>query len=358
MAEAPCSLELLLQCQVCFEEFEEDGSHVPRLLPCTHTLCHTCIGKLIQGNKLECPECREKHEAKNEEKSFPQNKYILTQIKRKSTQEQPNAYEFQKCDDHGKELNLFCLDPECNKPICRTCLKKEHKKHEMTEIEDQEKEVLIKEVIKIKMNLEAKMNIISTAKMDITKRTNAVVADLKKTKGEIVSRIDKMINEAECQNRLENIHIDDELSAMNSNIELLSSIQQSIEDDEHMTYEGIMSHRDTVVGISEHNTENLSGVRSFGYPVLTKSPTEGTSGKIKTEEISIILPEPERISHENIHKIPTIANASGILISLFEEIPNKQYIIQAVFRQSEANAKTKIFEVYLLFFNIFHFRLV
>ena len=74
MAEAPRSLEFLLQCQVCLEDFEEDGAHVPRLLPCTHTLCHTCIGQLIRGDWIECPECREKHEAKKEEKSFPQIK--------------------------------------------------------------------------------------------------------------------------------------------------------------------------------------------------------------------------------------------------------------------------------------------
>ena len=88
MAEAPRSLELLLQCQVCFEDFEDDGAHVPRMLPCTHTLCHTYIGRLIQEGMTECPECRQKHEAKKEEKSFPQNKYILTQIKMKSAQEQ------------------------------------------------------------------------------------------------------------------------------------------------------------------------------------------------------------------------------------------------------------------------------
>ena len=317
MAEAPHSLELLLQCQVCFEDFEGDGAHVPRLLPCTHTLCHTCSGQLIQGNQIECPECRQKHEAKNEEKSFPQNKYILTLIKRKSTQEQPKAHEFQKCEEHGKELNLFCLDPECKKPICRNCLRKEHKKHEITDIEDQEKDALMNEVMKIKMNLEAKVNIISTAKKDITERTNAVIADLKKKKEAIVSRIDKIISEAEGQNRLENIHIDDELSAMNSNIELLSSIQQNIEDEEDMSYEGIMSHRDTVTGVSEHNTKNLSGARSFRYPVLfvDKSSADVTLGTVKTEEISITLPEPERLSLEDIHKISAIPNASQLKCS-------------------------------------------
>ena len=108
MAGAPRSLELLLSCQVCFEDFEEDGDHIPRLLPCTHTLCHTCVGQLIQENKIECPECRQKHEAKKEEKSFPQNKYIVTQIKRKSSQEQQTAHEFPQCEEHGKELAVEC----------------------------------------------------------------------------------------------------------------------------------------------------------------------------------------------------------------------------------------------------------
>ena len=49
---------------------------------------------------------------------------------------------------------MFCL--ECNKHICRTCLRTEHKKHEITEIEYQEKEALKKEVTEIKMNFEGK----------------------------------------------------------------------------------------------------------------------------------------------------------------------------------------------------------
>ena len=58
------------------------------------------------------------------------------------------------------------------------------------------------------------MEIISAAKKDITERTNVVVSELKKTKEEIVSWIDRMIKEAEGENRLEITHIDDETSAI------------------------------------------------------------------------------------------------------------------------------------------------
>ena len=39
---------------VCFESYEETGDHLPRLLPCTHTLCHTCVSAMIHCNTLVC----------------------------------------------------------------------------------------------------------------------------------------------------------------------------------------------------------------------------------------------------------------------------------------------------------------
>ena len=259
-------LDLRLSCQICHEKFKEDGDHIPRLLPCTHTLCHTCIGQLIQGNKIECPECREKHEAKKEEKSFPQNKYILTQIKRKSWKEQPTTYEFQKCEEHKKTQNIFCKEPGCNKPICRTCLRIKHKEHDFTDMEELEEETLIIEVVKMKANLETKVKIICDAKNNIEEKNREVVEQIKK-KREIINRyFDKMIKESEGQNKMADVYIDDEVSAMKSNIELLSTIQHDIEDGKNMNYEEIMRNRDTVIGITEYNARDLSGKRSFDYP--------------------------------------------------------------------------------------------
>ena len=134
MASREDSLQHLLSCVVCLEEFEENGDHIPKLLPRTHTLCESCVKQLICYQKLECPECRAKHDAKNEEKSFPQNKYLLTQIKRKPTeasQLKSEQNENELCEKHGKELVLFCKEPGCQKPICLSCLIKYHQRHEV-----------------------------------------------------------------------------------------------------------------------------------------------------------------------------------------------------------------------------------
>ena len=79
------SLEYILACQICLEDFEETGDHVPRILPCFHSLCEKCLKQLIEGNSMECPECREKHRVVNGIKIFPQNKYILANIRKKET---------------------------------------------------------------------------------------------------------------------------------------------------------------------------------------------------------------------------------------------------------------------------------
>ena len=76
--------EDLLSCGICLEEYQNSGCHVPRLLPCTHTLCEKCLIELLGqqgGAKLTCPECRTHHVAPPKQRSFPQNKYLLTFIK-------------------------------------------------------------------------------------------------------------------------------------------------------------------------------------------------------------------------------------------------------------------------------------
>ena len=164
MATNQDSLENMLSCQVCFEDFEVDGDRVPRILPCSHTLCESCINQLIQNKKLECPECRTTHKAGNQQnhKRFPQNKYLLVHIRRKKESDGN-----EKCKEHGKELTVYCLKQSCRKPICISCLKTNHKGHDWTEIEEHQKEALKKpdfETLGIEQQLPSKIESASQLK--------------------------------------------------------------------------------------------------------------------------------------------------------------------------------------------------
>ena len=91
------SLQFLLSCQICLEDFQEDGDLIPRILPRSHTLCERCLIQLLGGGgSFKCPECRAQHAAPSKEKTFPQNKYLLTVIKRRESREEEEPEEVRK----------------------------------------------------------------------------------------------------------------------------------------------------------------------------------------------------------------------------------------------------------------------
>ena len=260
----------MLSCVVCLEEFEESGEHIPRLLPCTHTLCEACVKQLIRYQRLECPECRAKHDAKNEEKSFPQNKYLLMQIKRKPTEVKElksEQSEKELCEEHGKELVLFCKEHGCQKPICLSCLKKYHRRHDVIEIEDETREVLMKKITLFEKNLKEKIAILNGAKNDVKRKTEVCVIDLEKRREEIKNKIDKqfeqMKTEAEDHLKEQNIFMDNEIDALNENLNLLTSI--SLDTENNNSYSDLKDKLDTVQSLKETVNEHLSGERKYGY---------------------------------------------------------------------------------------------
>ena len=45
------------QCPICFEHYN-DQSKCPRLLSCGHSFCSSCLERLLHGNTIDCPTCR------------------------------------------------------------------------------------------------------------------------------------------------------------------------------------------------------------------------------------------------------------------------------------------------------------
>ena len=76
----------LLHCTACLNYYDTEEC-VPRLLPCNHTLCHSCLRLLLRGGEISCPECKARYKAENDVFSFPVNNYIIILIKRKNPHE-------------------------------------------------------------------------------------------------------------------------------------------------------------------------------------------------------------------------------------------------------------------------------
>ena len=308
----------MLSCVVCLEGFEENGDHIPRLLPCTHTLCEACVKQLIRTQKLECPECRAKHEAKNEQKSFPQNKYLLMQIKRKPTEEnklQSERNEKELCEEHGKELVLFCRESGCQKSICHFCLKKYHRRHDVTDIEDETTDVLIKKITFFEKNLKEKIAIINGAKNDVKRKKEVCMNDLEKGRNQIKDEIDKqfdeMEKEAEDHFKEQNIFIDNEIDALNENLDLLSSIR--LDSENSNTYKDLRDKLDTVEDLKETVNRHLSGERMYGYTEfsLTTFPPMDF-GKIAYKEFSTELAEIDEGAELVERPLRTLTHASEL----------------------------------------------
>lgn len=181
--------EKFLQCNVCYEEYDEDEKH-PRLLPCLHTYCFKCLQTMIEKNAVVCPTCRVSHRVGGEDVSlaFPKDNtrrdlmdFVRVQRaptalicnvctdKKPAVQRCIECAEFlcedcteahkrtsvtkdhslpsinelkqkqnldafchpQKCKAHdNKPLEMYCTKPECLKPICFVCALVDHKETE------------------------------------------------------------------------------------------------------------------------------------------------------------------------------------------------------------------------------------
>ena len=300
MADKQGSLELLLSCQVCLEEYGEDGEHVPRLLPCTHTVCESCIKQLISDKKLNCPECRTKHEAENDVKTFPQNKYLIAQIRRLAKEEKENEGS-ERCEEHGKELNMFCREPTCQKTICISCMK-DHRKHDVLNIEEKMKDDLLQDVDNLRKKLEIRKQIGIEIKKDLAMKAEKCIEMLEKKKDELVDHINVMITEAKEIKEETEHYVEAEISVDEVNLSRADKIKQDLEskkDPENRR--DLKTLVDTVMQISESSDQALITAEFLQYPVFqaSESSVETALGSVTRDKLTATTDEiSERLSVE------------------------------------------------------------
>ena len=189
-------------CMICFESYEEAGDLVPRILPCSHTLCEACVKHLLEESTEKrrrspkgraaaaicCPECRVEHPAPEGTRSFPQNKFILSHIRRKRLDENKQRHPVKKCPKHNQDMILFCRDKTCNKTICPQCLLSEHRFHDVEVVDEQkdkaELESLVSKIDSLSQRVHSKRNEILAAKQEADRKKAICVKALKDKKGQ------------------------------------------------------------------------------------------------------------------------------------------------------------------------------
>ena len=184
----------LTQCPVCFEPYEEDGDHIPRILPCHCTLCQACIGKLLKINVLECPQDRQKHKAERGVKSFSQNKYVIAYL-RKDVKQQDSEYE--ECTEHALKMVLYCKHEGCNKALCPMCMSDQHLRHDVVNILQETKHQLLSKTALVMETFSSYKEKILIAKQQVEDDYVKHVEQLKKRKIEILQDLDAKVLDCE-----------------------------------------------------------------------------------------------------------------------------------------------------------------
>ena len=126
-----CQIQDSLSCGVCFERY--DGStHLPKMLPCQHTFCNSCIGNLTDDSFLvdafECPICR----AQVHCDEIRINLVVIDIVEAVVAKDKAKLF----CLKHPtKDCQLVCTD--CLQFLCGVCsIKGEHTGHTVDDIDD------------------------------------------------------------------------------------------------------------------------------------------------------------------------------------------------------------------------------
>ena len=136
MAFATSGLLDRVSCVVCFEQYD-NKKRVPKILPCQHTYCLSCLMSIgAETIDIKCPGCRKKH--KVPQKGFTTNRAILDVVDELLKDATSGVL---MCTKHtSRESVLVCV--ECFEGLCSKCLKTathtsdDHHSHQLEELDD------------------------------------------------------------------------------------------------------------------------------------------------------------------------------------------------------------------------------
>jgi zinc-RING finger domain len=131
------------ECPVCLNAYLD-----PRLLSCGHTLCRTCVCRLLDAGRVVCPMCRQTTQCEGLD-SLKTNFALLSIIDEgqtaavASTTASASAFvaplveHREKCSGCAKPREDFWYCGQCEVKVCSSCLLKLHRTHQGHEAFDE-----------------------------------------------------------------------------------------------------------------------------------------------------------------------------------------------------------------------------
>ncbi|XP_071824039.1 uncharacterized protein [Apostichopus japonicus] len=119
-----------LDCPVCCLKQTD-----PKVLPCGHSFCKSCIEKLIQARPASCPVCRAQITAPSSDTlptNFTLKALIVEEEKDSSDINMKFRRLFGDCSAHMKTCDQFCRT--CERQICKDCVQDQHAESEEHDI--------------------------------------------------------------------------------------------------------------------------------------------------------------------------------------------------------------------------------
>jgi len=128
----------LTDCSICYSTLLE-----PKILPCGHTYCLTCVTRIYEANSevyFDCPECRAVHSIHPQQ--IPTDfklKKVVEMMHRmgqeKSVNNQRNFKICSSCASVGDIQNYFicetCIEDDLMRVYCSRCIVKQHQSHKV-----------------------------------------------------------------------------------------------------------------------------------------------------------------------------------------------------------------------------------
>ena len=197
----------ITECPICLESFTETGSRVPRLLPCSHSLCEQCVKKNFEAEDTElsrmqntsyCRKWGEKVSTKQVHFKYAEThttNHQTPQEKGKKSTPAKNLKEPNKiCYAHKKDLILYCKRDGCLKEICQMCKMKGHKGHLVVSIEE-ERSAKVKELEYLSGRIRIYRTQLLVAKRKVRDEGEYSLKRLRKRKHEQIKIYDDLIKQ-------------------------------------------------------------------------------------------------------------------------------------------------------------------